>query len=152
PHPARWPQQSTVAWASTFTANCQAHKDGRSHWSITACRRLTSCSEGLPAVSRSTQEKAGLWQSLKEISMYLQGRDEVHKTLRRVTKRLDKAGIPYAIVGGLAVKVHGYRRTTNDVDLLLTPQGLEEFRKRFVPKDYEQAGQRKRRFVDKVNQ
>jgi hypothetical protein len=102
-------------------------------------------------VTRAKQKKPGLWQELKEISMFFQGRDEVHKTLRRVIKRLDKAGIPYVVVGGLAVKAHGYRRTTDDVDLLLTPQGLEEFRTRFVPKNYEQAGQRKRRFVDKVN-
>jgi hypothetical protein len=89
---------------------------------------------------------------LKEISMFVQGRDQVHKTLRRVVKRLEKAGIAYAVRGGMAVNAHGYRRTTGDVDLLLTPAGLEEFRKRFVPKSYEQAPQRKRRFVDKVNQ
>src|SRR5262249_31514196 len=91
-------------------------------------------------------------QRLKEISMFFAGKSETHKTLRRVVKRLEKAGIPYAVVGGMAVNAHGYERTTGDVDLLLTAEGLEEFRKRFVPKNYEQAGQRKRRFVDKVNQ
>ena len=71
--------------------------------------------------------------------MFFQGRDEVHKTLRRVVKRLERAGISYAALGGMAVNAHGYRRTTGDVDLLLTPEGLEEFRKKFVPKNYEQG-------------
>jgi hypothetical protein len=84
--------------------------------------------------------------------MFFQGKDEVHKTLRRLVRRLEKAEIVYAVIGGMAVYAHGYRRTTGDVDILLTPQGLEEFRKRFVPKNYEQVPQRKRRFVDKVNQ
>jgi hypothetical protein len=88
---------------------------------------------------------------LKEISMFFQGRDEVHKTLRRVVKRLEKAGIPYAIMGGMAVNAHNRRRTTDDVDLLLTPEGLAEFRKRFVSRNYRQSEGRSRRFVDRVN-
>lgn len=83
--------------------------------------------------------------------MFFEGKDEVHKSMRRVVKRLEKAGIPYAIMGGMAVNAHGYRRTTGDVDLLLTAEGLKEFRDRFVPKKYEQAKGRPRRFVDKAN-
>ena len=51
--------------------------------------------------------------------MFFQKNDPVHKTMRRVVKQLEKAKIPYAIVGGMAVNAHGYRRTTNDVDVLL---------------------------------
>ena len=49
-------------------------------------------------------------QSLKEISMFFEGRDEVHKTMRRLVKRLESKSIPYAIMGGLAVNAHKYRR------------------------------------------
>src|SRR5262245_27913859 len=98
------------------------------------------------------QSTAGFWQGMKEISLFFQGKDEVHKTLRRLVKRLDQAGIVYAVLGGLAVKAHGYHRTTDDVDILLTREGLAEFRKRFVPKHYEQAPNRTRRFVDRKNQ
>lgn len=93
----------------------------------------------------------GFWQELKEVALFFQGKDEVHNTLRRLIKRLERAGIDYAVLGGLAVKAHGYRRTTDDVDILLTPDGLAEFRKRFVPKNYEQVEKRPRRFVDKLN-
>jgi hypothetical protein len=93
----------------------------------------------------------GFWEGLKEISLYFQGKDEVHKSMRRIAKRLEKAGIPYAIVGGMAVFAHKYRRTTADVDVLLTPAGFAEFRALFAAKDYRQKEGRPRRFVDKVN-
>jgi hypothetical protein len=95
---------------------------------------------------------SGFWQSVREVDMFFQGRDPVHKALRAMVKRLEKAGIPYAIAGGMAVKAHGYRRMTDDVDFLVTAEGLEEFRKRFVPKYYEGHPRRRRRFTDKANQ
>jgi hypothetical protein len=45
--------------------------------------------------------------------------------LQKVTKRLQDLNIPYAVAGGLAVAAHGYLRTTVDVDLLVTPEGLK---------------------------
>lgn len=88
----------------------------------------------------------------RAIDMFFQGKSPVHKTLGRLLKRLNKAGIPYAVVGGMAVYAHGYERTTDDVDVLMTGEGLEEFRRRFVPKHYEQVEGRSRRFTDKQNQ
>jgi hypothetical protein len=88
---------------------------------------------------------------LKEIWMFFQGKDEVHKTMRRLVKRLEKAEIPYAILGGMAVNAHKYQRTTGDLDVLLTAEGLEEFRERFVPKQYQIVEGRARRFVDRAN-
>src|SRR5260370_103611 len=72
---------------------------------------------------------------LKEISMFFAGKDEVHKSLRRLVKRLERAGISYAVVGGMAVNAHRYRRTTGDVDLLLTAAGLAEVKESFVTKN-----------------
>lgn len=80
--------------------------------------------------------------------MFFQKKDPVHQTLRRLTKRLDKAGIIYAILGGMAVNSHRYQRTTQDVDILLTSAGLDKFRRLFVPKNVEQVPNRPRRFVD----
>ena len=51
----------------------------------------------------------------------------------------------------MALIPHKYRRATEDVDVLLTPAGLIEFRKHFVPKNYESIEGRSRRFVDKTN-
>src|SRR5438067_5319423 len=98
-----------------------------------------------------TPAAIGFWEGLREIDMFFQGRDPVHQTMRRLVKRLEKAGIPYAIVGGMAVYAHHYRRTTDDVDVLLTPEGFAEFRRLFVPKHYDTLPRRSRRFVDRLN-
>ena len=42
----------------------------------------------------------------------------------------------------MAVNAHGARRTTDDLDVLLTHQGLEQFRKLFVGSAYDQAPKR----------
>lgn len=89
---------------------------------------------------------------IKDVDMFFQKSDPVHKTMRRTIKNLQKAKIPYALMGGMAVNLHGYRRTTNDVDFLLTPEGLVEFQERFVPKEYEATPGRPRRFTDRKNQ
>ena len=56
--------------------------------------------------------------------MHFEGDSAVHKTLRRLAARLDELGIDYAIAGGMALFFHGYRRFTEDVDVLVTPEGL----------------------------
>src|SRR5260370_2680096 len=67
------------------------------------------------------------WAGLKEISMFFQGRDEVHKTMRRLAKRLEKANIPYVVVGGMAVFAHQYLGTTKDVGFFIIQEGFGEF-------------------------
>jgi hypothetical protein len=84
--------------------------------------------------------------------MFFQKNDPVHKTMRRVVKRLEKAGIPYAVMGGMAVNAYGHRRTTNDVDILLTAEGLAEFARLYAPKNYEVDPRRPRRFTDRTSQ
>src|ERR1700676_3108183 len=74
---------------------------------------------------------------LNEIGMFFRKRSPQHQAMRRLARRLNKAGIPYAIMGAMAVNAHGAERTTKDVDVLLTPEGLERFRQEFVGEEYE---------------
>jgi hypothetical protein len=76
---------------------------------------------------------------LREASAYFAGEGRLHGALRRLTQRLDAEGIPYALLGGLALAEHGYPRLTEDIDLLLTPSGLERFRQRLVGRRYRPA-------------
>ncbi len=62
--------------------------------------------------------------ALQEGSMHFDKANQVFHTLDRITKRLDELSIPYALAGGLALFLHGYRRFTEDVDLLVTREGL----------------------------
>ena len=48
------------------------------------------------------------------------------KNLR--ARAIDDAGIAYAIVGAMALNSYGYERVTEDVDVLLTRDGLERFK------------------------
>jgi hypothetical protein len=64
--------------------------------------------------------------ALREGSMHFEEKSAVHQTLRKIVRRLDQLGIPYAVAGGMALFLHGFRRFTEDVDILVTPAGLQE--------------------------
>jgi hypothetical protein len=69
--------------------------------------------------------KENLDWALREGSMHFDQDSGVHKTLRAITSRVDKLGISYAVVGGMAMFAHGYRRFTDDVDLLVTRESMD---------------------------
>jgi hypothetical protein len=104
------------------------------------------------ALPASRLPKASASDFLREIDMFFEEKGEVHQSLRRLVQRLGREGIPYAIVGGLAVNAHGHERMTKDVDVLLTKAGFARFCELFVPKHYTPTGRSPRRFVDKKNQ
>lgn len=68
---------------------------------------------------------ADLTAALLEGSMHFEGNSAVFTSLRKIAARLDDLGIPYAICGGMALFAHGFRRFTEDVDLLVTADGLK---------------------------
>jgi hypothetical protein len=67
---------------------------------------------------------------LNQGGWHFQKDSDVFKTLHRITRRLKDLGIPYAIVGGMALFEHGFERFTSDVDLLVTPEGLKAIHER----------------------
>jgi hypothetical protein len=64
--------------------------------------------------------------AMEEVDRFFMKDDAVHRTLRNVTARLEEIGVPYAVAGGMALVGHGYLRTTVDVDILVTQEGLAE--------------------------
>ncbi len=73
---------------------------------------------------------------LRSSEAFFMGEGAVHGTLRRLAHELDRAGIAYAILGGMALNLLGYTRETTGVDVLLTPAGLARFRERCVGRGY----------------
>jgi hypothetical protein len=64
--------------------------------------------------------------ALSEGSRHFEGKSAVQEALRKITRRLEDLGIPYAVAGGMALFRHGFRRFTEDVDILVTPEGLKQ--------------------------
>ncbi len=67
---------------------------------------------------------------------FFMGEADVQRALERLVGLLEEDGIPYAIVGALALNAYGYRRVTVDVDVLVRPEGLKEFGERLVGRGY----------------
>lgn len=62
--------------------------------------------------------------AMSEGSRFFQGTGETRRTLEKITRKLGELGIDYVVVGGMAMFEHGYRRFTEDVDILVTREGL----------------------------
>jgi hypothetical protein len=73
---------------------------------------------------------------LREASAHFAGKSGVYQTLLNLARRLDEEGIPYAVIGGMALGRHGLARMTEDVDVLMTAEGLASFQARCVGKGY----------------
>src|SRR4051812_20754786 len=63
--------------------------------------------------------------ALSEGSRHFEEKSAVFEALRRITKRLNDLGVPYAVVGVMAFFRHGLRRFTEDVNILVTKDDLQ---------------------------
>lgn len=75
-------------------------------------------------------------ERLREAEEFFLKKAPVQSTLERLARRLDQEGIAYAVIGGMALNVHGFVRVTRDVDVLLSPDGLEAFVRLCVGRGY----------------
>jgi len=75
-------------------------------------------------------------ERLLESEKFHMGVGKVHETLRTLAADLGRAGIDYAVMGGMALNAHGYNRETTDVDVLVRPDGLAAFKERLVGRGY----------------
>lgn len=67
---------------------------------------------------------------------YFMGEGRLNKTLSRLTSDLENHGIDYAVIGATALLAHGYPRFTEDIDLVMTREGLEKFHAELVGLGY----------------
>lgn len=64
------------------------------------------------------------------------GEGVLNQTIQRVKRDLENAGIDYSVIGALALNQHGYKRFTEDIDLLMTREGLQNFQELLVGLGY----------------
>ncbi len=68
--------------------------------------------------------------ALSEGSRHFDEKSSVFNALHGIAGRLTELGIPYAVVGGMALFYHGLRRFTEDVDILVTKDSLKTIHKK----------------------
>jgi len=86
---------------------------------------------------------------LRRADEFFMGEGPVYKTMRTLARRFPEAGIEYAILGAMALVMHGYRRETVDVDVLLSREGRDLFIETLVGRGYApQFPGAKKRFRD----
>jgi hypothetical protein len=81
--------------------------------------------------------------------------EDLAKALAGLQRSLEREDISFAVVGALALRQHGYARFTEDIDIVVTPEGLEKIHERLIGRGLvpRAAGLRKklRDTVNKVN-
>jgi hypothetical protein len=92
------------------------------------------------------EPKTSVVEMYEEARRYFMGEGILNKTLARLSKDLEAHGIDYVVIGAAALLAHGYPRLTEDIDLLMTPAGLQKFHEELVGLGYAPSfpGERKR--------
>jgi hypothetical protein len=93
-----------------------------------------SASFGYNAAMVSEQTSADAL--LRSVDEFFMGEGPVHKTMRTLARRFPEAGVDYAIVGAMALVMHGYRRETVGVDVLMSREGRDLFVENLVGRGY----------------
>jgi hypothetical protein len=62
-----------------------------------------------------------------EALRYFAGSGDVNYALERLAADLKSHDIDYVVIGAVALFAHGYRRFTNNIDIVLTAEGLKRF-------------------------
>ena len=67
---------------------------------------------------------------------YFMGEGSLNNALAQVASDLKEHGIDYMVIGAVALMAHGYPRFTEDIDLVMTPAGLETFHRELIGLGY----------------
>jgi hypothetical protein len=84
------------------------------------------------------EDEERFFAGAREATRFFMGESDVQRALEKVARLLEEDGIPYAIIGAMALNAYGYRRVTVDVDLLLTREGLATFKAKHLGLGYVQ--------------
>ena len=80
--------------------------------------------------------EAEFFDGVRQAAEFFMGKADVQRALEILGQRLEQLDIPYAIVGAMAMNEYGYRRVTEDVNVLLTREGLDRFKEHWLGRGY----------------
>ncbi|HTK37077.1 MAG TPA: nucleotidyltransferase family protein [Pyrinomonadaceae bacterium] len=70
---------------------------------------------------------------------FFRGNGMLNDALTKLANDLERNGIDYVVIGAIALNQHGYKRFTEDIDLILSREGLESFKEKLVGLGYRPA-------------
>jgi hypothetical protein len=70
------------------------------------------------------------------LGAYFMNKSPVHAAAEEIARLLEESGVDYAIAGAVCLAVHGFVRATEDVDIVVTREGLETFKQRWLGRGY----------------
>src|SRR5882724_5685302 len=88
------------------------------------------------ATSSTIHEPRSVPEMYAEGLRYFMGQGRLNNTLTQLTGDLKEHGIDYMVIGAVALLAHGYPRFTENIDLVLTPEGLEVFHRELIGLGY----------------
>ncbi len=97
---------------------------------VVSARRLTHAANYEQALEQDPR-----W-ALSEGSRHFEQKSAVFEALNKIARRLTELQIPYSIVGGMALFHHGFRRFTEDVDILVTKEDLKRIHAELAGRGY----------------
>lgn len=89
--------------------------------------------------------------ALDRIGSYFMGSSPVQNAAHEIARRLNEMGIDYAIAGALCLAFHGAVRATEDVDVLVTREGLARFKHEWLGRGYVEVRPGGRAVRDTIN-
>jgi hypothetical protein len=92
--------------------------------------------DAIMAGTLAAENEARFWSGVEQARRFFMGEADVVRALERLAGMLDELGIPYAVVGGMALNEWGFQRVTVGVDVLLTADGLRRLRERALGRGY----------------
>lgn len=97
-------------------------------------------------MATSTVDSRSIHDVYAEGLRYFMGEGTLQGTLTQISSDLKRHGIDYMVIGAVALMAYGYPRFTEDIDLVLTNEGLDAFHRELIGLGYVPAfpGARKR--------
>src|SRR5687767_11697254 len=103
--------------------------------------------------SRSTNTlnmRSPLQEALMEADRQSEHQGYVWRTMTTVSTELERMGIPYVVVGGIALQHFGLQRSTQDVVFLIRPADLQKIHQELVGQGFARKSPDSRHLRDEV--
>jgi hypothetical protein len=87
-------------------------------------------------MAASTHNSRSIHDVYAEGLRYFMGKGTLQGTLAQISSDLKQHGIDYMVIGAVALMAYDYPRFTEDIDLVLTKEGLEAFHRGLIGLGY----------------